>query len=137
MDIAPFSPAWRRRLADWEALLAPMAARAQAAGVPFVLAFVPQRAQPELLGRSDKAGLQPDLLTDALRGVARRLGIVFVDLSREWRGRADRDALYYRVYGHLTARGHELLDAAVERALRSGVVPALAQCDATHEVLRR
>ena len=125
---APFSPAWSRRVADWEALLAPMAEQAHAAGVPFVLAFVPQRAQLELLGRADAGGLQPDLLTRALRDMARRHGIVFVDLSREWRGRADRNALYYRVDGHLTAHGHELLDAAVERTLRSGIVPALAHC---------
>ena len=116
------------RYTDLYVLRAPMAEQAHAAGVPFVLAFAPQRAQLELLGRADAGGLQPDLLTRALRDMARRHGIVFVDLSREWRGRADRNALYYRVDGHLTAHGHELLDAAVERTLRSGLVPALAHC---------
>lgn len=125
---APFSPAWSRRIADWEALLAPMAAKAHAAGVPFVLAFVPQRAQLELLGRPPTDGLHPGMLITALQEMAERHGIVFVDLSREWRGRADRDALYYRVDGHLTALGHELLSGAVERTLRSGVVPLLARC---------
>ena len=133
---APFSPAWSRRVADWEALLAPMADKAHAAGVPFILAFVPQRAQLELLGRSDTEGLQPDLLIRALRDMAGRHGIVFVDLGREWRGRADREALYYRVDGHPNAAGHALLSATLERTLEDGVVPALAHCDATREARR-
>jgi len=128
---APFSPAWSRRVADWEALLAPMADKAHAAGVPFILIFVPQRAQLELLGRPSADGLQPDLLIQALQDMARRHGIAFVDLSREWRGRTDRNVLYYRVDGHLTAHGHELLGAAVERTLQSGVAPSLAHCETT------
>lgn len=131
----PLSPVWNDRLSRWEALLASMADQAHAAGVPFVLAVVPQRAQLTLLGKPAAPGIEADILIRALQAMSERHGIIFVDVGQKWAGIHARSDIYYRVDGHPTAYGHELLGKALDDVLLSGAVPAFAHCS-PHDLAR-
>jgi hypothetical protein len=124
----PFRPAWQKRLADFDALLGRMAERLSARGVPFVLIFMPQRAQAALLqNHAAIPGVDPAAFGEAIGQIAARHGIQYVDLSPVVGKTPNPGALYYPVDGHLNGEGHELLAQGAEQGL-AAALPALRSC---------
>lgn len=128
----PFKPAWQKRLADFDALLGRMADRLKASGVPFVLVFIPQRAQAALLqSHAAIPGVDPAAFGEALGHIAARHGIQYVDLSPVLGKAPDPGALYYPVDGHLNGEGHKLLAEGAEQGL-AAALPVLQSCANPH-----
>ncbi len=124
----PFSEAWKLRLAIFDRELDEITARTQAAGVPFMLVFVPQRAQAMLLRwKNLPPGIDPTLLGRALGDLARRHGVAYVDLTATIGERADAPSLYYPVDSHPNAAASAIIaDGVVDGLLREDA--ALATC---------
>jgi hypothetical protein len=97
----PLSLAWRRRLELFDQEVAQIAAQANAANVPFMVVFVPQRAQAALLQwKHLSSDIDPDLLGKALGDVARRNGALYLDLTRTIVANGSVKGLYYAVDSH-------------------------------------
>jgi uncharacterized membrane protein len=127
----PFTPAWQARLALFDALLTELTRRTSAAGVPLVVAFVPQEAQIALMaGRPLPPGVDPDALPRALAEIAARHGAGFADTSQALRTHPDPERLYYQVDGHLSGEGQPIAAAFIARRFVTGAAPAFASCDA-------
>jgi hypothetical protein len=124
----PFTPAWQDRLQRFDRLMADIADRFRAAGVPLFLVYVPERAQAALLSaHQSPPGVDPYALPRQIGDIARRHGIRFVDLSPTMSRTQDAAALYYPVDGHLSGQGAGMLADVLTRHLRE-TVPPLAKC---------
>ena len=125
----PFSPAWKKRFEATDLLLGEMADQMHAAGVPFLLIGVPERAQVLMLGVHDlPPNVDPYAFTRRLSEIAARHGILYVDgldvLSRA----AAQDRLFYVVDGHPTPEAQEMLGQAAARELATAKPPSLSLC---------
>jgi hypothetical protein len=108
--IPPFTAAWRERLRRFERLVTQLAERAQASGVPFMLAFVPNQAEVLLAaGASVPSGVDPEALPNALAAIAASHQVMFVDDLKSLRTVPDPGSLYYQVDGHPSGRGTPLI----------------------------
>ncbi len=107
----PFTPAWRERLRRIDLLVEALADRAHKAGVPFMIAFVPQQAELALMdGRPLPPGVDPHALPNAFAAIAARHGVTFVDTSPGMLTKAARTALlYYPVDGHPSGIGQPFI----------------------------
>jgi hypothetical protein len=127
----PWSPRWQDRIGRLSALLGRMAESAKAAGVPFVLLYVPPRPQMLVLGDpSAWPGLAPDALQRAIGAEAEKAGIVFIDMARRFRSVRDPDRVFFVMSDHPTGLGHRLMADALVSRLLSGDVPGFAGCSA-------
>ncbi len=114
----PFSPNWQKRLRHFDALMGQLANQAHASGVPLTFAFIPQEAQIALMaGRRVPPGIDPSALQAALRAIAGRWGVGFIDASLMLLTQRTPERLYYQVDGHLSGRGQPLAAAAIAQAL--------------------
>jgi hypothetical protein len=110
----PYGPGWEQRLRDFDVLLADMARRTEAAGVPMLLVLGPQRIQASLLDPSVRpAGVDPFAIGRRLAAIAAKHGVLFQDTLEGFAGVADPDALFYAVDGHMDAGGHAVFARAV------------------------
>ena len=110
----PFTPAWQKRLAEFDALLARMEAKVGQAGVPLVLAYVPSRAQAVFLASASRpAGVDPFAFGRALGQLAAKHGIGYVDMSDTFAAIPNIGSLFYPQDGHLDAQGQPLVGHAV------------------------
>jgi hypothetical protein len=124
----PFGPIWQKRLADYDALLGRMADKLKAHHVPFVLVYVPQRAQAALLqDHTDPPGVDPAAFSKAIGKIAGKYGITYIDASPQIAASKDLDALYYAVDGHLSSAGNKVLAKAIEKGLVANL-PMLGSC---------
>ncbi|HET6236706.1 MAG TPA: SGNH/GDSL hydrolase family protein [Acetobacteraceae bacterium] len=124
----PFPPAWQDRLKRFDQLMAEIAGKFHAAGIPLILAYVPERAQAALLSaHQSPPGVDPYAFPRQIGDIARAHGIRFVDLSPTMSRMQDAANLYYPVDGHLAGQGDKLLADALAQKLRD-TVPALAEC---------
>lgn len=106
----PFTEAWQERLRRFDLLLAELANQALRGHVPLSLAFVPHQAQLLLMEGSDlQRGIDSRALIRALKAMAKRHGIDFVDSSEALRAKGNINLLYYPVDGHPTGRGQPLI----------------------------
>jgi hypothetical protein len=130
----PFSAPWQERLRRLDTLVGVLAQRAQAAGVPFMLAFVPQAAQVELMDEPIvPPGIDPAALPAAIAGIMARHHAWFADTSAALRARP-ADQLYYIVDGHLSAEGHALAAALIVRRLVDEPGSPFAGCQPVRSV---
>lgn len=127
----PFSPFWQTRLDSYEKLLADMARQAQAAQVPLVLVYVPQRAQVALIsGTPAPEGVDPWAFSKAIGDIARRHGILYVNTSDDFSRLKNAADLYYPVDGHPSGAGHAVIaDAVISRLSTLSDTP-LGSCTA-------
>jgi hypothetical protein len=124
----PFSAPWQERLRRLDALVGALAQRAQAAGVPFMLAFVPQAAEVELMAEPIvPPGIDPAALPAAIAAIVARHHAWFTDTSAALRARP-ADQLYYIVDGHLSAEGHGLAAALIAQRLVDEPGSPFADC---------
>jgi hypothetical protein len=126
----PFTPAWEKRFADIELLFGEMADKAHAAGVPFMLIGVPERAQAMMARAPDlPAGVDPYAYDRRLSEIAARHGILYVDVLKAIAASAvDPQELFYIVDGHPTARAHAVIAEALAKELLGGRVGVFSAC---------
>lgn len=97
----PLSQGWQRRLRQFDAEVGEIAARTRAAGAPFNLVFVPNRAQAALVRwKRRPPGIDPALLGKAVGEIARRHDVPFLDLTETIGDRPDAAGLFYPVDSH-------------------------------------
>ena len=114
----PLSAAWQHRLALFDREIGEISARTQANGVPFMLVFVPLRAQAALLRwKHLPQGVDPTLLGKAIGDVARQHGAVYLDLTETIGDRPDVTGLYYPVDSHPNAEAGGIIADALATAL--------------------
>ena len=114
----PFTPAWEKRFAVTDLLLGEMAEKIHAAGIPFLLMGIPERAQTLMLGAHDlPAGVDPYAFTRRLSEIAAKHGIVYVDALKVFEQVPSHGPLFYVVDGHPTAEAQELMGRAMARTL--------------------
>ena len=114
----PLTAAWQRRLTLFDREIGEIAARTQANGVPFMLVFVPLRAQAALLRwKHLPQGVDPTLLGKAIGDVARRHGVAYLDLTETIGDRPDVTSLYYPVNSHPNGEAGEIIAGALAAAL--------------------
>jgi hypothetical protein len=125
----PFTPAWEKRFDVTDLLLGEMATKIHAAGVPFVLIGIPERAQTLMLGLHDlPAGVDAYAFTRRLSEIAAKHGIIYVDALKVFEKSASRENLFYVVDGHPTAEAQELMGQAIARKLMTAKIPGLSRC---------
>ena len=116
----PFTAAWQKRFAATDLLLGDMANKIHAAGIPFLLVGIPERAQVLMLQAPRlSAGVDPYAFTRELSQIARKHGMLYVDGLKVLSGDPDPEQLFYVVDGHPTPKAHALLGKAAARALAS------------------
>jgi len=125
----PLSPDWIQRLDRLEALMAMVAAKAQAGKAPMVLVFAPQRSQAAMSASGrDWPGFDPFSLGDALQQMAARHGVDFVDITRAIPEGTPSSRIYYPVNRHLNGEGHKIVSQAlVDRVMTDRLGP-FADC---------
>lgn len=115
----PFTPAWQERLRRFELLLRALKSRADQAQVPLVLAYVPHRAQLEIIkSQFQQPGLDPYQLNNALAAIAARNGVAFIDTTRSLTATHSHELLYYVVDGHPSGHGQPIIAQAIAGNLR-------------------
>jgi hypothetical protein len=126
----PFTPAWQRRLAYTDQALGYMADKFRSAGVPFVVVFVPQEAQADIVATKQKIpGVDPFAFGAALGAIARKHGIIYNDLTPRFATIEDAPDLYLNVDAHLNGRGNALeADGAKQALTGPGGVPEFNAC---------
>ena len=121
----PLSAAWRQRVADFGDLLDRITR--QTGHVPLLLLYTPGRAPVAMERPAVKPpGVDPLALGAALKQVAERDGVRFVDTTDAMASAVDFQSLYYLTDGHLTDAGQAVLAGVVERGLLAD--PAFAAC---------
>ncbi len=126
----PFPPSWQRRFHDFDVLMEGVSAKARAAGVPFILATVPQRAQAALVASHGRLppGIDPMAFDREVARIAARHGIDDIDVTPEFARQSNPAAdYYYAVDGHINALGSQLVAKAIAQRFISDV-PAFASC---------
>lgn len=114
----PFTAKWQERLQAQDKLVEALAGRAHRAGVPFMLAFVPQEAQVALMaGRTVPQGIDPDALPAAMSAIATRHGGWFADTSVALRTVPSPERLFYQVDGHLSGKGQPIAASYIAKRL--------------------
>ena len=128
----PFTPAWRQRLAYLDDAVGYISARFKARGTPFVLGYVPQQAQADIVaGKLKIAGVDPFAIDRAIEAIAARHGVIFRDLTPAFETVPSAPALYLNVDGHLNDAGNALLAKMMAASLSgSSQIPAFGTCAA-------
>ncbi|MDR8726572.1 SGNH/GDSL hydrolase family protein [Burkholderia pseudomultivorans] len=125
----PFSPAWMQRLAAADTLIGNAAARFHAAGVPLLLLAIPQRTQAELMAsKTLPPGVDPMALQHALKAIAEKHGVGFIDLSAEFTRNPHPGNLYYPVDNHLNEDGSQAVASSIVTSLSAGGFAAFDGC---------
>ena len=125
----PFTPAWEKRFEMTDLLLGEMAAKIHAAGVPFLVVGVPERAQVLMLDDHDlPKGADAYAFTRRLARIAAKHGILYLDALRSFSETRDREDLFYVVNGHPTARAQRIMGQATARELIAAKLPGFSSC---------
>jgi hypothetical protein len=122
----PMGALWNERLRQVDSDAATMEGQARDAGIPFVAAYVPTRAQAAMVSmRHWPTGFDPYKLDDRLRAIIESHGGKYVDTLPEFWAIPNAGRFYFPMDGHPNAEGHAELARLLAKQLGSGVVPAL------------
>ena len=114
----PLSRAWQNRLAIFGREIKDIQAQAHQSGVPFLLVFVPPRADALLLHWKHRPPeIDPQMLGRLLASIAERKHAGYIDLTETFGNRSDVDKLYYPLDSHPDSAANELMAQAIERTL--------------------
>lgn len=120
------SPEWRQHWDDLDSIAKEMADRTKAAGVPFAVTAIPDRAGALMISsRTWPAELDPFAFGEQIRSITLRHGAVYLDLLDSFRRQPAAEQLYYTVDGHLNGDGHALIARLLADRITTGFVPAL------------
>jgi hypothetical protein len=123
---AQFSPLWNERLHEVDLDAADMEQRANSAGVPLVVAFLPSRAEAAIASSGQwHAGYDPYKLDHELRSIIEKHGGLYLDTLPDFREIPNPEQYFLPVDGHPDARGHAIISEILAKELTSGVIPAL------------
>lgn len=125
-----YTPSWDRRISTFGRISGAIADESRAAGVPMVVAFVPQRAQAALLKMTDPNTVDPYALNHAVQRIVEGQGAHFVDATPELGEVRSPGSLYLPLDGHLDASGHRIAGKAIADQLLDARLPAFAECQA-------
>jgi hypothetical protein len=117
---------WKSRLRQFDSDVAQIAVQAKAAGVPLVVAFVPNRPQIVMVSMGEwPAGYNPYQLDNELRSIIERHGGTYIDLLPSFRNLSAPEQHYFAVDGHPDADGHAIIAGLLAKEMTSGAVPTL------------
>ncbi len=117
---------WQVNLLQFERNAANMEVRANAAGIPFVAAYLPNRAQAAMISMGEwPDGYDPYKLNEQLRSIITRNGGVYLDILPGFRAIPNAEQYYLPMDGHPNAEGHRIIAGLLAKELTSGAVPAL------------
>ncbi len=124
----PLSHAWQARLMAFDGMLGRFEALGRAAGVPIALVYAPQEAQSGLLSRRTlPAGVDPLAFGVDLGQLAARHGMLYHDVTQDFRAVPDTQDLYYPVDGHISGAGQIIMGRAIAREILADL-PAFSGC---------
>ena len=124
--MAELDARWQAQLNQVDGDAASIEARARAAGVPLVVAFVPNRIQAAMISIGEwPAGYDPYKLDAEMRTIVTSHGGTYIDIFPGFQRIPNPEQYYLPVDGHPTAEGHAILSRLLATELTSGAVPAL------------
>jgi hypothetical protein len=120
------SPGWEPYWELFDRAMADTASRAAKAGVPLVVAVIPQRAQAALISTGNwPTGVDPYAFGNKMKSVVDSHGGVYLDLLSDFREIPDAASLYYPVDGHLNPDGQGVIAQLLAKKLANGILPTL------------
>jgi hypothetical protein len=125
---------WQNRFDLFQARATEFEKQAGAAGVPLVVALVPDRAQTVMISMGEwPAGYDPYKLDDEVRAIIQSQGGICIDILPDFHSVPNPERYYSPVDGHPDADGDAIIAEFLAKELTSGAVPALevAQAPAT------
>ncbi len=126
---SPFTVPWQTRLQWLDVLVGKLQAEASGAGVPFMIAFIPQEAQVALMaGRYQSGAVQPEALPNPIGAIARKHGALFKDTSVALRAEPKPEQLFYQVDGHLSGEGQPIAAAYLAKDIPGALGSRFASC---------
>lgn len=123
-----YTPAWQQRITFLDHITDEIAAEAKAAGVPLVVAFVPQRAQAAMVGMTEPRTLDPYTLNRIVERKVQSDGGYFVDSTPDLARTGVAGSLFLPLDGHLDGRGHRIVGRAIADDLVADKVPGFSEC---------
>jgi hypothetical protein len=121
-------PDWQKRWEDLDAIAKDMADRSHAAGVPFAVTAIPDRAEALMLAAGTwPPELDPLEFGEHVRSIAEKHGGVYLDIFGGFREEPGAERMYYPVDGHMDARGHALIGRSLAEQISSRLMPVLKQ----------
>lgn len=116
---------WLKSMSTFEGEMAEFQQRASAAGVPFVVVLLPNRAQSAMISMGQwPAGYDPYRLGEELRAFVESHGGTYVDVLPDFRQIPNPERHYFPLDGHPDAQGHAVISRVLAKEL-SSAVPAL------------
>ncbi len=121
------SPEWQKRLEDFAINAANIEKQAQDAGIPIVVAFVPDRTQVAMITITGywPKGYDPYKLDNELAAIIRSHGGIYIDILSDFRTIPNPHLGYFGVDVHPNAYGHAMISKFLTRRLTDGAIPAL------------
>jgi len=117
---------WRVGLRDFDRYAGDMAARAKAAGVPFVVGVLPYRAHAAMISMGKwPTGYDPYKIDGELRAIITRHGGIYLDSLSDYRDVPNPEQGYFPGDRHPNAEGHATIARILSKELTSGAIPAL------------
>ncbi len=118
---------WSSKLQLLDAAVTDMAARAHAAGRPFVVMALPRHAQAVMIASgSVPAGLNPYAFGDQVKAIVEKHGGTYIDILHDFKNKPSVHDAFYPVDQHLEPAGQVLFARIIAKELTNGSVPSLA-----------
>lgn len=116
-----------RNLHEFDQGAAEIQREASKAGIPVVVALVPDRTQVSMIATGGEwpSDLDPYELSAELRPIVARHGWAYIDTPPYYRTVPNPQLGFFSVDGHPNAEGHSVIARILASALTSGIVPAL------------
>jgi len=120
------SPSWKPYWQLFDHVMEHITFQARKAGIPLVVAVIPQRAQAILISTGTwPRGLDPFAFGDEVKSIAERHGAIYLDSLSGFREIANPGRLYFPVDGHLNSNGQGVVAKLLANKLTDGTVPML------------
>ncbi len=127
---------WQYRLDTFNGYAASITEQAKAAGVPVIVAFVPNRAEAAMISMNKwPAGYDPYKLGEEVRAIVTSHGATYIDILPAFRTIPNPEQYYYPIDNHPDAAGHAIIADMLTKALTSGAVPALKSSNQPQDAL--
>lgn len=119
-------PAWQSDVEHFDIYAADMARQANAAGVPLVVAFVPNRALAAMTSMVEwPAGYDPYKLDHEICSIVVSHGATCIDILPGYREIPNPEQGYTPIDGHPNAHGDAIISHLLAEQLSSGLIPGL------------
>ena len=125
----PMSAFWQKQIGYTATMVAHLAAKARADNVPFLLVFVPLRAQPYLMRyHAQFPSTDPLALDHAVGKIAAQNGVPYLDATPFYAAADHLGPLFYNVEDHITGAGSALLAHVLSDYIIAARYPGLPAC---------